>query len=330
MDKLISIIIPVYNVEDYLDDCIESVVNQTYKSLEILLIDDGSTDNSGKICDEWAGRDKRIVVIHKENGGVAEARNVALDLMKGDYVGFVDADDWCEPTMYETLITTAIDESADIVMCRYYTCHGNSHPEEKKKKAFIDYDTCAPEEAILHILGSDGYFTSVWNKLFVRESIVIGDNIVKMHPELYFGEDEVWLYEVIKNSKRIAFVPMQLYNWRARKGSITQSETITNKQLCLIEAKKQVIALSSCFPGIRDEILADIYSNAYILKRIAYCSGDARIREINLFLNPLKRYFLKAKTISTMRKIKFEMMNAVMLLGLPSTAVLKLSRMSRQ
>ena len=329
MDKLISIIIPVYDVEDYLDECVESVVNQTYKSLEIILVDDGSTDNSGGLCDEWAGRDDRITVIHKNNGGVSEARNVALSLIRGDYVGFVDADDWCEPEMYETLITTAIEERADIVMCGYSRSHSRASLKKNKKDNIVKHETYATEDAVKHILGSNGYFTSLWNKLFIRESIIKGDNTIRMHPELIFGEDEVWLYEVMLNSKRIAFVPEQLYNWRVRKGSITNSDIITDEQCSLIEAKKRVLKIANRFPGARNEIMADVYSNTYFLKRTAYCADDARLKEIIIFLKPVKKHFLRAKTISTMRKIKFEVMDVCMLFRLPPEIVLKLSKMSR-
>ena len=101
MDELISVILPVYNVQQYLEKCIESVVNQTYKNLEIILIDDGSTDMSGKICDEFAEKDGRIKVIHSKNGGVSAARNIGLDIATGEYIGFVDSDDWIESQMYE-------------------------------------------------------------------------------------------------------------------------------------------------------------------------------------------------------------------------------------
>ena len=324
MDKLISIIIPVYNVEDYLDECIKSVVGQTYESLEIFLVDDGSTDDSGRICDKWAGRDNRIVVLHRENGGVSEARNAALDLIKGDYVGFADADDWCEPGMYETLITAAIKEGADIVMCGFVRC--DSYSGKKKKKSFIRHDACSPDDAVKHIMGKNGYFTSLWNKLFKRESVIKDGNVIKMHSDLFFGEDEVWLYEVLQNSRRVSFVPEQLYNWRIRKGSITQPETITYRQMSLIEAKKQVVEISACFPDLRNEILADVYNSTYLLKEAAYCSCDDHLKEIKSFLNPLKKHFIRSGAISPMRKIKCEVMDACMLLGLPSAIVLKISK----
>ena len=112
-EPLISVIIPVYNVEKYLEKCINSVIGQTYKNIEIIIVDDGSTDKSGLICDFFAGKDTRIVVIHKVNGGLSSARNAGLDIAKGDYIGFVDSDDWIEPDMYECLLCNMLKENAD-------------------------------------------------------------------------------------------------------------------------------------------------------------------------------------------------------------------------
>ena len=114
---LISVIIPVYNVEKYLDRCLESVVNQTYKNLEIILVDDGSPDNCPKMCDEWAKKDSRIRTIHKINGGLSAARNAGMDALTGDYIGFVDSDDWIEINMFERLISILTDYSADMAVC---------------------------------------------------------------------------------------------------------------------------------------------------------------------------------------------------------------------
>ena len=111
--RLISIIIPVYNVEEYIEQCIQSVINQTYKKLEIILIDDGSLDKSGKICDAYADRDKRIIVIHKENGGLSDARNKGIDIASGEYITFVDSDDYVEDSFIEDLYTTLINNNAE-------------------------------------------------------------------------------------------------------------------------------------------------------------------------------------------------------------------------
>ena len=118
MGSLISVIIPVYKVERYLPRCIDSILSQTYKNIELLLIDDGSPDSSGDICDEYAEKDPRVRMFHKENGGVSSARNLGLDEAKGDYIGFVDSDDYIAPGMYEKLVELIEDNNADIAVCR--------------------------------------------------------------------------------------------------------------------------------------------------------------------------------------------------------------------
>ena len=117
-EEKISIIVPVYKVEDYLERCIDSIVNQTYKNLEILLVDDGSPDNCGKICDEYAAKDDRIIVIHKQNEGVARARNSALDVVTGDYISFIDSDDWVAEDAYEYYLDNIKKYKADCVVGR--------------------------------------------------------------------------------------------------------------------------------------------------------------------------------------------------------------------
>ena len=120
MDKLVSIVVPVYNVDKYLDKCVNSIINQKYKNLEIILVDDGSTDESGKKCDLWAEKDNRIRVIHKENGGLSDARNVGIDNSKGYYISFIDSDDFIENDMIEVLLKEIKENNCDISICGYY------------------------------------------------------------------------------------------------------------------------------------------------------------------------------------------------------------------
>ena len=118
MEPKISIIVPVYNVEQYLERCVESLINQTYKNIEIILVDDGATDNSGQLCDELAQRDPRIVVYHKVNGGLSDARNYGIDKASGDYIGFIDSDDFIDDDMYEVLLSNILEYNAFISFCR--------------------------------------------------------------------------------------------------------------------------------------------------------------------------------------------------------------------
>ena len=122
MKPLISIIVPVWNVDQFLEKCLDSLLCQTYDNLQIILVDDGSLDASGQICDIYAKKDRRIEVIHQENAGVCNARNTALRHVKGDYIGFVDPDDWAAPDMFEYLLQGIERENADIACCHYYSC----------------------------------------------------------------------------------------------------------------------------------------------------------------------------------------------------------------
>lgn len=117
MTEKVSIIVPVYNVEQWLDECIESIINQTYKNLEIILVDDGSKDNSGVICDKWKLKDDRIIVIHKKNGGLSSSRNAGLDIFTGEYVTFCDSDDYIEKETIESMLNTLKEKKVDIVWC---------------------------------------------------------------------------------------------------------------------------------------------------------------------------------------------------------------------
>ena len=165
---LISIIVPVYNVESYLKKCLESIINQTYKNIEIILIDDGSTDSSGKICDDYANKDKRIKVIHKQNGGVSDARNTALDICRGDYIGFIDSDDYIELDMYETLLKFLLNNNLDVAMCSSYTVKNKQLIRCKNFKPYI----LTGKEAIINDLLINKYKGSpivVWNKFYALQ-----------------------------------------------------------------------------------------------------------------------------------------------------------------
>ena len=125
MDEKISVIVPVYNVEQYLERCVDSIINQTYKNLEIILVNDGSTDNSGQLCDELAKKDDRIRVIHKKNGGLSDARNVGIDEAESELIGFIDSDDYIDEDMYELLINNMKNANADLSMCGHFDVYNN-------------------------------------------------------------------------------------------------------------------------------------------------------------------------------------------------------------
>lgn len=219
MQQLISIIVPIYNVEQYLDKCVKSIQNQTYQNLEIILVDDGSPDHCGAMCDEYAQSDKRIRVIHKKNGGLADARNHGLDIARGDYIAFVDSDDYIHPQMYESMLRAAVDNEADIVISDWKKVNQeenhlleNMIPDEKrlqavdgKKIQYLYFDK--PDSRIT--------YTVAWNKLYTKE-IFTGRRfpVGKVH------EDEFVTFQILYDAKKIIYLPEELYFYLVRDVSI--------------------------------------------------------------------------------------------------------------
>lgn len=215
-NQLISIIVPVYNVERYLKDCIESILAQTYKNFELILVDDGSPDKCGKICDYYGKKDRRIKVIHKLNGGLSDARNAGIEIAKGDYIGFVDSDDFIMPDMYEKLLDACIKYSADISMC------GRNIVNENKDvigELFVidkieKYDK---KDAIGKLLLWDSCDSAAWDKLYKRS---IFEEV--RYPVGVMSEDYAVTARLFANANSIVHVGEPLYNYTQRSNSITK------------------------------------------------------------------------------------------------------------
>lgn len=214
-EELISVIVPVYKVEKYLNRCVKSIVEQTYVNLEIILVDDGSPDKCGDMCDEFAAKDKRIRVIHKENGGLSDARNAGLEIYTGEYVVFVDSDDWLDADMIEILYKVLKENDADIAECSYRNLFCDCIKEETKCNAEIVVGDA--EFALESMLDWKYFKPNAWNKLYKRE--VIAD---VRYPKGKLHEDEFTTYKYIYNAKRLAYVDVSKYNYdRRRTDSIT-------------------------------------------------------------------------------------------------------------
>ena len=222
---LISIIVPVYQVEKYLEKCINSIINQTYKNLEIILVDDGSTDNCPAICDRFQVEDSRIKVIHQENGGLSHARNVGLEISTGDFIGFVDSDDWIEPNMYELLMSALQETQADIAVCnrQYEFEDSESIPINVKP---INRKLYTNKEALRMIIkGGSIIRNAVWDKLF-RKNII--QNI--RFPKGKIFEDSLWTPQIIGNAKSIICIDYPLYHYLQRSESLTHYEKLIAKR----------------------------------------------------------------------------------------------------
>lgn len=215
MDELISVIIPIYNMEKYLKKCVWSVINQSYQNLEILLIDDGSKDNSPQICDEFSKKDKRIKVFHKENGGLSDAKNYGLKKARGNYVTFVDSDDWIETNMYEEMMLKMQSENADISICGRYIDYENGksikwyNPNEMKMDR---------EKSLIYLNSFYKFDMASWDKIYKKE---LFDGI-----EFPYGkkcEDAYTTYLLFARCKKIIYIPQCFYHYFQRNGSISRN-----------------------------------------------------------------------------------------------------------
>ena len=203
---LISVIVPVYKVEKYLPRCIESVLKQTYKNFELILVDDGSPDNSGKICDEYALRDNRIKVIHKENGGVSSARNTGIDAANGEYINFIDSDDWVPENSLEILLNTIIENDAELSICGF-EFRGIKVVSKKYEKKFIDFRET--EDAELVEIFRQCFFYSACGKLFKTK--ILKEDDIKFSNKIKIGEDTLFVRKYLINIKKIEISNKSVY-----------------------------------------------------------------------------------------------------------------------
>lgn len=211
--ELVSVIVPVYNVEKYIDKCVSSILGQSYTNLEVILVDDGATDSCPDKCDAWALKDERIKVVHKKNGGLSDARNAGMSIAKGEYIAFVDSDDWLEQNFIQVLYEAILRNQCDVAECgvvfigeddviqRMRCCESNA--------------VLANDEALKRLVLEDGVYQTVWNKLY-RAALI---------KELLFEkgkchEDEFWTYQVFEKMNRMVILSDPLYFYLQRKQSI--------------------------------------------------------------------------------------------------------------
>ena len=239
MIKKVSIIIPVYNVQDYLERCLNSIISQTYKNVEIILVDDGSTDDSGKICDQYKNKNENIIVIHKKNEGQSIARREGLEISTGEYISFVDADDFLNDSFYEKMIFLLEEFNCDIAICDYLKFSDNNLKVNlfNKENNSLKKQVLLPCDAIKEILQKDNKITNfLWNKVYKRH---IFENII--FPNFNIYEDFAIMYRLMDNSKKIVYSSEKLYYYFDRKNSSSKgipSKYIINKIRVKKEKKK--------------------------------------------------------------------------------------------
>ena len=208
----ISVIVPVYNSEKYLSDCLESILNQTWSDIEVILINDGSKDKSGIICDQFAIRDKRVQVIHQENHGVSYSRNVGLKNSSGELISFIDSDDTLDPDMYELLVNVMNEHNADIAHCGYKRIFDDEIIFVHNTKRTIVHNTT---ESLEYLISGRLFGGGLWNKLFRRELI----SELSFREDLKNNEDILFCFEAFRNAKKNVFADFAKYNYITRFGT---------------------------------------------------------------------------------------------------------------
>ena len=254
MDSLISVIVPIYNVEKYLDRCVDSVINQTYKNLEIILVDDGSPDNCPKMCGDYAKKDSRIKVVHKKNGGLSDARNAGMKVATGEYVSFIDSDDYISLDFYETLLQTIVDNDSDIVECsvvKFY--EDNNFDEYSDDLKVTNYDTLY---ALDGLINENPFKQHVWNKLY-KSSVAL--DIPYAVGKL--NEDEFWTYQVFGKAKKVTRINKTMYYYFQR-GSSIMGNGYNIKRLDALEGKMNRQAyIEKNFPTLATKAKVDLYGS---------------------------------------------------------------------
>jgi glycosyltransferase involved in cell wall biosynthesis len=252
---MISIIVPVYNTQQYLSRCIDSILQQTYEDLEIILIDDGSTDDSLKICKEYENRDKRIKVIQKENEGQGAARNFGLDFCKGEYIGFVDSDDYIMPDMYRLMLESLQVYKADIAICGFSRGHGFTLRKQPTPEQNSVYDNFT---LIKNYISTPYITTCVWNKLYSRE---LWENI--RFPKIRAREDVSVLYKILGKSQGAVHIGSCQYIQYVRPGSTERSKFSKAKLNSIIASRAIMEFIEKEYPSLLKYSFLNV-ANTYV------------------------------------------------------------------
>lgn len=288
---LVSIVIPVYNVEKYLRQCLESIVCQTYKNLQIILVDDGSTDASNKICDEYALKDSRIQVIHKSNGGLSDARNRGIDKAVGKYITFVDSDDFIKLDMVEYLLRLLTKHHSDISVCQPQYVSEDGLLLKRRAAEIKGHVVAGAPNCIHDFLSNEGIGTVAWGKMY---KMAMFQNI--RYPEGRYHEDVFTTYKLVAEANSIAVGEEAKYMYRIRPSSIMQSSFSPKHLDAVIGKEEMAIFIKENFPE------SAIYAYASIIYAANQCvlrmgeSSEAEKQYIDYLQNiygKYERYYLR-------------------------------------
>lgn len=302
MDKLVSVIVPIYNVEKYLDKCIYSIINQTYKNIEIILVDDGSKDNSGIIANEWGKKDKRVKVYHKVNGGLSDARNYGIERANGDYISFIDSDDYIDKNYLFFLYECMDKYKSDISICGRYAVYENGVKKCKYKESFEKkYDFVSAMREMNRFYYFD---MSACAKLY---KIELFKNI--RFPKGKLSEDYFVMYKIFKEAKSISYTSKPLYFYLQRQNSISNNKKINED---FIEAARQQMLDLEKSGYELERIVHIAYASSfltvadfYIKQKVKFPKSKYEEFKKEIYLN--KKYIDESVDISLSKKIQFKL-----------------------
>lgn len=303
----ISVIVPVYKVEPYLHKCLNSIVKQTYRNLEIILVDDGSPDKCGEICDIYAARDKRIKVIHKANGGVSSARNMGLTAVTGEWIGWVDSDDWIEPDMFEYLLQNALSYEADIAVCSRYEQYRNHQIFRGWEREEV-LDTV---QAVELLLKNDIMQNYLCDKLW-RRSLFNG----VAFPEGRTFEDIAVMHRLFAQAYRTVCLPRAMYHYYQRPGSIVDDKSLENRMNHYRAAKRRLDEIYDQWPQFRKLLEAQCVASSITIW-CAYYKNPQAERE---------RFRAELEEIAAFAKVHCDSALQYMKLGVTGRMVLRLTK----
>ena len=282
----LSIIIPVYNIVRYLGRCLESIVSQSFSDFEIILINDGSIDGSAELCDEWHQKDSRIRVYHKTNGGVSSARNLGLDKAKGEFITFIDGDDYILPGMYECLMMLQTEHDADIVICGF--------SQEQMDGTFVPYYNCdevktlSQQEQVSCLLTNTYYACACWDKVFKRNMI----EDLRFEEKVTHYEDLLFCYEAMKHSYKATYISKPFYRYCANNNSSAARNPFDDRKMSMLDVWDYIHNDGlNCFPNLKSVINSQYYRNYIMCAMMAKQSGYFNPRFKNFFRQNLYNIF---------------------------------------
>lgn len=297
MQPLISVIVPIYKVEKYLNKCVDSIINQTYKNLEIILVDDGSPDNCPDICDDYANKDSRIKVVHKVNGGLSDARNAGMAVATGEYVSFIDSDDYISEGFINELYSAIKAENSDIAECTIVKVYEDEQiPEINDSNCVNSFE---PQQALSKLMFEDGFHQHVWNKLY-KSDITLDIPFRKGK----LNEDEFWTYQVFGRAKKATIVDKTMYFYLQRAGSI-MGNSFNMRRLDALEAKaERQEYIEKNFPELTTQAKINLFGSC-----IFSCQSVMK------FMNGKEKRLAKSKIKSYVKKCKITLKEANTLEG---------------